>query len=134
MSTQDDDAPNPQANDALQDAIASGDLKAAKRIGQTLLDLRAATEKLRAKRKEHKDLIGAKTAHMQGAIERDCDDTDPVQVKDKLQDIVIAYQEKREAESAMKDDLASLRAIQKELEGKLDKQVEGAKQLGLFDD
>lgn len=132
MTEEDND--NRAARDALQDAIASGDLKATKRIGQTLLELRAATEKLNAERKKHRDEIAAKKAAMNGAIERDCDDTDPVQVKDKLQDIVIAYQDQREAEAKMKDDLATLRATKKELEGRLDKQVEGAKQLGLFDD
>lgn len=120
--------------DALHDAIASGDLKATKRIGQTLLELRTATEKLREEAKKHRDSIAAKGAAMNGAIERDVDETDLVQVKDKLHDIVNSYQDKREAEAKMKDDLASLRAVKKELEGRLDKQVEGAKQLGLFDD
>lgn len=122
------------ASDAVQDAILRGDLKAAKKIGSTFFELRATKEKLKEEGKRLRDALSAKEALLSGAIEQDVDPNDAQAIADKLEAICDAYQEVKEAEAEKKDGLSVLRAEKKELEGRLDKQVEGAKQLGLFDD
>jgi len=123
-----------KASDAVQDAILRGDLKAAKKIGSTFFELREVRDKLKEEGKRLRDQVSAKEALLSGAIEQDVDPNDVQAVTDKLEAIVDAYQEVKEAEAEKKDQLGILRSEKKELEGRLEKQVEGARQLGLFDD
>jgi len=122
-----------KARQAMAEAAAVGDVKVVRAIGKTFLDLEDAKDKLKAERARWKDRIAAAEAALKGAIESGEDST-AASARSKLNSIVIAYQEVADAIDGKKAACGLATEIKKEVESRLKKQIEGAKQLGLFDD
>lgn len=122
-----------KARRAMSEATQRGDIKAAKAIGKTFLDLEAQKEIIKGERAKWKDRIGAAEATMRGAVSSD-DDGTPQGARSKLNAIVLSFQEVDEAAAGRKAALHLLIEERKEINARLRKQVEGARQLGLFDD
>lgn len=120
------------AKAAIADAEKRGDVRAAKSIGQCFLALEAKKEELKNERGAWRTRIQAAEAGLSGSIKAD-DDGSPAGARAKLNKIVLAYQDVEEAESGRKSALHLLIEEKKELSARLKKQIEGAKQLGLFD-
>lgn len=122
-----------KSDDAVNAALLRGDLKAAQRIGSTFLELRDHKDKLKDERKRLNSCVAAAHAQFVGAIEASDDGTE-AGGRVKLDNILQAYQDEEDEKARKKDELHILLAKKKELEGKLEKQIEGARQLGLFTD
>ena len=121
-----------KTDEAVNAALLRGDLKAAQRIGTTFLELRDHKDRLKEERKRLNGQVAAAHAKFVGAVESPDDGTD-AGGRAKLNDILQAWQDEEDEKARKKDELHILLARKKELEGKLDKQIEGARQLGLFD-
>lgn len=121
-----------KTDEAVNAALLRGDLKAAQRIGTTFLELRDHKDKLKEERKRLNGLVAAAHAKFVGAVEAP-DDGTPAGGRAKLNDLLQAWQDEEDEKARKKDELHILLARKKELEGRLDKQIEGARQLGLFD-
>jgi len=117
---------------AMTDAMSHGDVKAAKAIGKTFLAIEVLEQNIKGERKDWATRINAAKATMRGAVEANDDGSD-ASVRSKLAGICTAWQELDEAKAGRKDALALLLEKRKELKSRLNQQIEGARQLGLFD-
>jgi hypothetical protein len=117
---------------AMEEAADLGNLKAAKAIGKSLLALDAVVRQIKDERKHWALRVGAAEAALRGAIESDDDGTE-ADCRRKLAVIVTAHQEAEEAVAGKKDALSLLLKKRKEAQSRLNQQIEGARQLGLFD-
>ena len=122
-----------RARKAMSEAAARGDVRAAKAIGKTFLDLEAQKEIIKSERAKWKDRIAASEATLRGALQAD-DDATPAGARAKLNAIVLAWQEVDEAIAGRKAALHLMIEERREIDARLRKQIEGARQLGLFDD
>jgi len=122
-----------RAKQAISDAASRGDYKAVRAIGSTFLEVEDAKERIKEERARWKVRLDAAEATMRGAIEAD-DDTTAEGARRKLNSIVLAFQDVEESTAGRKAALHLLIEDRKESEARLRKQIEGARQLGLFDD
>ena len=122
-----------RASRAMNDAMKRGDVRAARAIGKTFMDLESKKKDLKVERAKWRDKLGAAEAEVRGAIKSD-DDGTPKRARMNLNRILIAFQAQEETEAGRKSSLHLLIEERNELKSRLKKQLEGAKQLGLFDD
>ena len=120
------------AANAIGDAEKRGDVRAAKAIGKSFFALEAKTEQLKETRAAWKDRLNAAEASLAGAVKSDEAGT-PGSGRNKLNMILLAFQDVEEVEAGKKSELHLLIEERNELRARLHKQLEGAKQLGLFD-
>lgn len=119
--------PTPGKTDGDRQAV-----RTSRSLGKSFLAIEKVEEEIRDTRKLWKGVIGACEAAFHQEIKSDDDGTPEVACR-KLKGIVTTFQALEEAEAGRKNQMSLLLAARKEAQGKLKKQVEGASQLGLFD-
>jgi hypothetical protein len=122
-----------KTDEALKEAMASGDLTAARKIGKTFIELQELEKHLKEKRKELKAAIEVCAAAFKNAVEEPDDGTEE-RGRQKLDLMLGCWQDWEDAKAFSKDELSLLLADKKNLHGRLEKQIEGARQLGLFEE
>ena len=121
-----------RAKKAMVDAAGRGDFKAVRAIGQTFIEVEECKERVKEERAVWKSRVDAAAAALRGAIESNDDATD-TGARRKLNAIVLSFQDVEESEAGKKAALHLLIEEKKEAIARLKKQIEGARQLGLFD-
>ncbi len=107
-------------------------VQVAKGLTRAFLDGEKIEDKIKTTRSKWKNRIDAGEASLKTAIEADDDGTERGARK-KVGAVCTAWQGLEEARAGRKSAMSLLLAERKEVKGKLTKQVETVKQLGLFD-
>lgn len=107
-------------------------VRASKSIFDTLVAIDTTTKDAKDARKKWNQDVAAAEARFRGAVTADDDGTD-AGARAKLNEIAQRWQELEDAKTLKTDDLTMRGSKQRELKEKLKQQVEGVKQLHLFD-
>lgn len=121
------------ASHATAAPATAGDVRAAKKIAAKLIELEALDADLKDTRKKWAGTIGAAEATFRGAVQAP-DDGTPTGARAKLDQVCTAFQDMEEAEAGRRDELTLKLEARKKVKAELRTYVEGARQLGLFDD
>lgn len=107
-------------------------VRASKSIFDTLVAIDTTSKDAKDARKKWNQDVAAAEARFRGAVTADDDGTDPG-ARAKLNQVTQRWQELEDAKTLKTDDLTMRTSKQRELKEKLKQQVEGVKQLRLFD-